>query len=172
MKTSVKSLVILATICVIVAIALAATNVLTAPKIEENEKEKTEKALLELLPDSGKISKIENLDSYTLPKSVTEVYRAENGGHVIKLKVSGYGGDIVIMCGISPEGKVVKTRYLSGNETKNIGEAAINVLSDKVIGKDKDNINEVDTVANATVSSKAYRSAVKDALDAVSILVN
>ncbi|MBQ9132418.1 MAG: FMN-binding protein [Clostridia bacterium] len=169
MKKSIKSILVLVCICATVSVLLALTNAITAPIIERNEQQNANAALLEVLPD-GKGFALVDLSSYTLPSTVSEVYRAENGGYVIKLTTTGYASGMVIMCGISADGKVVGSKLVASAETPSIGGVAAEGFASAVIGKDLTNVDAVDTVTGATRTTAAYRGAIKDALNTVIIL--
>lgn len=169
MKNSIKSIVVLVLICAIVSVIMAITNYITYPIIEKNEQQRANSALLEVLPDGGNFEQLD-LSSYTLPLTVSDVYLAENGGYAIKLTTTGYSTGMVIMCGISPDGKVVGTKLVSSSETPSIGGVAAEAYREKVIDKDISNIDGVDTVSGATKTTAAYRNAIKDALNSVVIL--
>ena len=169
MKKSIKSIAVLVSICAVVAILLACTNYLTAPIIEKNEQGKASGALLEVLPDGGSFE-LMDISAYTLPATVSEVYRAENGGYVFKLTTSGYDNGMVLMCGIGADSTVVGTKLISSNETPSIGGAAVGTFAPTLVGKDVTTIDGVDTVSGATKTTAGYRAAVKDALNAVVIL--
>ena len=169
MKKSIKSIAVLVSICAVVAILLACTNYLTAPIIEKNEQEKANGALFEVLPDGGSFE-LMDISAYKLPATVSEVYRAENGGYVFKLTTSGYAAGMVLMCGVGTDSTVVGTKLISSNETPAIGGAAVNTFAPTLVGKDVTTIDGVDTVSGATKTTEAYRVAVKDALNAVVIL--
>ena len=169
MKKSVKNILVLVCICSVVSVLLAITNTVTAPRIARNEYEKVKKALLEVMPDGKSFAEID-VSAYTFPSTVTAVYKSENGGYVIKLKTTGYASGMVMMCGVSAEGKVTGTKMISSNETPSIGGAAILSFSPDLIGKDGETVDGVDTVGGATKTTAAYRSAVKDALNAALIL--
>ena len=169
MKKSIKSIAVLVSICAVVAILLACTNYLTAPIIEKNEQGKASGALLEVLPDGGSFE-LMDISAYTLPATVSEVYRAENGGYVFKLTTSGYDNGMVLMCGIGADSTVVGTKLISSNETPSIGGAAVSTFAPTLVGKDVTTIDGVDTVSGATKTTEGYRAAVKDALNAVVIL--
>ena len=47
-------------------------------------------------------------DGQLTPEEVKEAYKADNGGYAFKLSTTGFGGEIVIMCGIGPDGKITK----------------------------------------------------------------
>ena len=169
MKKSIQDITVLVCICAVVSILLAITNALTAPSIAKNENEKANAALQEVMPDGKNFEKID-ISAYKLPATVTEAYKSENGGYVIKLNTTGYASGMVLMCGVSAEGKVTGTKVIASGETPSIGGAAINTLTPSFIGKDSGNIESVDTVGGATKTTAAYRSAVRDALNAMVIL--
>lgn len=169
MKKSIKSIVVLVCICVTVAVLMAMTNYITAPIIEKADQDKANAALLEVLPDGGSFELVD-ISTYTLPESVAEVYKASNGGYVVKVNTTGYAPGMSIMCGISADGTVVGTKLLLSGETPSIGGVAAEKFAPTVIGKSVSDIDGVDTVAGATKTTEAYRSAVKDALNAVIIL--
>ena len=75
MKSSIRSIIVLVSICAVVSIALALTNSVTAPIIEKNEAGKANAALLEVLPDGGSFETVD-MTAYTLPSTVTAVYKA------------------------------------------------------------------------------------------------
>ncbi len=169
MKKSIMSIVVLVCICAVVTVALALTNYITSPIIEENAQKTANAALLEVLPEGGSFEAID-LSTYTLPATVTDAWRASNGGYVIKLTTTGYSSGMVLMCGIAPDGTVVGTKMLSSAETPAIGGAAVDAFSPSFVGKTLDTVDGVDTVSGATKTTAAYRAAVKDALNAVVIL--
>ena len=111
MKKSIRSIIVLVSICAVVSILMALTNSVTAPIIAENDAKNANAALLQVLPDGGSFETVD-MSAYTLPSTVTAVYRASNGGCVVQLTTSGYSSGMVIMCGINPDGTV----YLNGTE--------------------------------------------------------
>lgn len=169
MKKSLRSILVLVCICAAVAILMALTNSITGPIIEKNEQLKANAALLEVLPEGGSFEQID-IGSYTLPSTVTEVYRAEKGGYVIKLNTTGYASGMVMMVGVSPDGTVAGSKIISSNETPSIGGAAADSVSAAAVGKDLSSIDGLDTVSGATKTTAAYRAAIKDALNTVVIL--
>jgi len=168
MKQNLKyvySVVALTIICAVVAIALAVTNSITAPIIAERLESEKSGAYAELLP-SGKGFKAIDISGVDLPETVTEVQAAENGGYVITLKTAGYGANFIIMCGIDAEGKVAGTKVLESTETLGYEKT----YGEKLIGSDVESIEGVDTIGGATKTTKAYKDAVKNALQAAVIL--
>ena len=169
MKKSIKNILVLVCICSVVSVLLALTNAVTAPIIAKNESLKANAALLEVMPDGKSFEKMD-IGGYTLPATVSEAYKSENGGYVIKLSTTGYSSGMVLMCGVSAEGKVTGAKLISSNETPAIGGVAAEGMAGQVVGKDGTTIDGVDTVGGATKTTAAYRAAVKDALNAAIIL--
>ena len=169
MKKSIKSILVLVCICATVSVLLALVNSITAPIIAKNEQQKSNAALFEVLPDGGSFTLVD-ISGYTLPATVAEVYRAENGGYVVKLNTTGYSSGMVLMCGISADGTVVATKLIASQETPSIGGTAADIFAATVVGKNAGDIDGVDTISGATKTTAAYRAAVKDALNAVIII--
>ena len=169
MKKSIENILVLVCICAVVSVLLAVTNAVTAPFIAENEAKKANAALLEVMPD-GKSFELLDISSYKLPATVSEAYKSENGGYVIKLNTTGYASGMVLMCGVSADGKVTGAKLISSNETPAIGGVAADTMAQNVVGKDGTTVDGVDTVGGATKTTAAYRAAVKDALNAAIIL--
>ena len=169
MKKSVKSIVVLVSICAVVSVLLALTNAVTAPIITQNEEKSANAALLEVLPDGGSFEKAD-ITAYTLPTTVTDVYLSENGGHVVKLNTTGYSSGMVLMCGINPDGTVSGTKLIASQETPSIGGAAAETYAAAVIGVDVSTVEALDTISGATKTTAAYKNAVRDALNTVIIL--
>ena len=171
MKKSFKSILVLLLICATVSVLMAFTNSLTAPIIEKNEQEKIAAALLEVMPDGGSFEALD-ISNYTLPATVSDVWSAENDGYIVKLVTTGYSSNMVVLCGISHDGKIVSTKLVSSTETPAIGGQAADELAPLLVGKDAAGVDGVDTVSGATKTTAAYRAAVKDALRAFETIEN
>lgn len=165
MKKYLNNIFVLVCICAVVSVILSVTNALTAPKIEANEKEKTRKALLQVMPDGVSFDPVD-ISGEALPATVREVYRAENGGYVIKLSTTGYSSGFVIMCGVRTDGTVSGAVCLSSTETLGYEKT----YGKNFLDKNKEEAENVDTIAGATKTTAAYRNAVRDALNAALIL--
>ena len=87
-----KPIVVLSLICVVVTGALAATNEVTAPIIEEATIAAENAARAEVLPEADSFSPVEGITV----EGVSAVYTADNGaGAAITASAKGYGGDVV-----------------------------------------------------------------------------
>ena len=169
MKKTIKSVLVLVCICAVVSTLMACVNFITAPIIQAAENNKSNEALLEVLPEGKSFEKLD-ISTLTLPATVIEAYDAKEAGYVFKLSTTGYATGLVFMCGVSADGKVVGTKIITSSETPAIGGAALDTVAPKTVGKNLEDIDGVDTVAGATYSTAAFKSAVKDALNAAVIL--
>ena len=166
MKKYVKNLIVFLCICSVITLLLATTNFITAPIIEKNQNALANQALLEVMPE-GKGFESVDITAYTLPATVTEVHKETNGqGYVVKLSTSGYGNNMIIMCGVNANGVVTGAVCLSSNETlskeKTYGENFTN--------KDAAGVEGVAIISGATKTTEAYKNAIKDALNTAIIL--
>lgn len=159
----IKPTAVLTVICLLVSGALAYTQGVTAPIIEESERKAAEAARAEVLPMADGFTKAE----IELPAGVSEIYTANNGeGVVITTANRGYGGDVVMMCGIGKDGKIVNVKVLKDSETPGIGSK---VLSKQYLGNlsGKDSSLEgVDAITGATMTSRAVAGNLKQAFEA------
>ncbi len=166
MKKNLKSVVVLTAICAVMSLLLAVTNYITAPIIEKNQNAAANEALLEVMPNGTSFVAVD-LSSYELPSTVSEAFKEESGvGYVIKLTTTGYGSGFVIMCGVNADGTVSGAVCLSSNET--LGHEK--TYGNNFTGKNSTEVEAVDTISGATKTTVAYRNAVKDAINAATIL--
>ena len=165
MKKSVQSTLVLVAICAVMAILLAVTNAITAPIIKQNQDAAANEALLVVMPGGEGFEKMD-ISSYTLPSTVTEVYKEANGGYVVTLTTTGYGSGFVIMCGVSADGTVTGAVCLASTETLGFEKT----FGESFTGKDAAGVDAVDTISGATKTTTAYKNAIKDALNAAVIL--
>lgn len=167
-KENLMPVVVLGSICLIVAALMAVINSYTAPKIADYEAQKVFESLKVVLDG--------HFEEVTVPAgapaTVTAMYKVtddDNGdfkGNVVTVKQKGYAGDILLTIGIDAEGKTTKVVITAQSEThgKNI-----NPLLDRLsAGVTAENVADVEAVSGATVSSTAIKSAIADAFKAVS----
>ena len=168
MAKHLKSVGVLVAICAVVAVLLALTNQITAPIIKDNEARKAAEALKEVLPD-GDLFEEMDLSKYQgkLPATVTKVYEeTEGAGYVIELTTKGFDKDMVIMCGVDPNGVVQGAKCLSSKETLGYEKT----YGDNFTKKDAAGVDAVDTIGGATKTTAAYKQAIKDAINTVLVL--
>ncbi len=169
MKDILKPIIVLTCICLVVTTLLAVVNFVTAPIILAAEEEAAAKARSEVLTQA---KSFELMKDVKLPEGVTEAYKGnDETGYVFMLETKGYGGTIKLICGIRTDGTMESIKTLSHSETSGIGSKVVDNATGynkNYSGKTAADYESVDFVTGATISSKAYRAAVKTAFDAYS----
>ena len=177
-KDFVMPMLVLSLICLVISGVLAFTNSVTEPIIVRAAAEREEEALHETIPEADDFERIaaEDLkmaDGNGIPASIREVYRTTNDAGYVFVVVAGggYGGDIKIMCGISPGGRIIRSKVLEHAETKGIGSKITeSPFNSQFEGIDSSAIDSVDAITNATKSSVAYIGAIRDVLEMFEII--
>ncbi len=168
---------------------LAVSNTVTADLIFEAEEKASSgpEVAMEVVPGS---SQFENVNEETIneikndkEKFVDAKKAVDDSGNVVGYgirtlsTVAGYGGDMELFVGVSPEGEVVGVKVLTMAETPGLGTNVQNQeFKDQFVGKSVDmdievvksgvsEDNQIQAVAGATFSSNSYTSAVNNALD-------
>ena len=164
-----KPIVVLSLICIFITGALAVTNEITAPIIEEARIAAENAARFKVLPDADGFTEVTGVDV----ENVTSVYTANNGaGTVITASAKGYGGDVVVMVGIGSDSNIVSITVTEQKETQGIGS---NVVSNDEYLAQYNGLSaaeplvlneDVDARTSATVSSTAVIDAVNAAITA------
>ena len=163
-NTPVKSIIVLLSICIFIAAAMAAINMVTAPKIAAAEKAAKEAALSTVLSENDGF---EQLELENLPESVTEVHKDKDGnGVVVVLAAKGYDSSkpISMAVGFDNDGKITALHVIScSGETAGIGDkVGKENFTSQFSGKDS-SLDGIDAISGATISSRAVLSSVKDA---------
>jgi len=176
-KEFLMPLIILPLICLIISGALAVVNSYTKPVIENASAQRAAQARKEIIPEAAgfELMEIDNFkNNYNLPLTITEVYStANNVGFIFIITTPGYGGNVVLICGIDPDGKIIKTAALAQTETKGLGTPIFEKpYLDQYWGRDKNGIENIDAKSGATISSNAYKNGVRDAFAAFEIVRN
>ncbi|MBQ8914560.1 MAG: FMN-binding protein [Clostridia bacterium] len=162
MNKNIKSVVVLTSICLIVAALLAAVNHITAPIIEKNALLAEQASLRVVLPGSEEFEELSPGES--VPQTVTGIYREVGGaGYAVTLETtSSYSQNpMTFTLGITADGKIAGVEVTNYSETKDFGD-----YPDTFVGKDAA-LEGVDITAGVTYSSEAFKSAVLDAFKAI-----
>lgn len=169
--------IILFAITAVAALILAKVNDVTKPIIEEQEIEKMQAAMAEVLPEADVFEEVplELSEESTL----TKIYKTD-AGYVVFAAPKGYGGEITMAIGIDAEFKVAGLSIISAeHETAGLGANCKNKeWQSQFIGKTEDiqvvkngaKDNQIDAISSATITSKAVTKAVNEALKAAKIL--
>ena len=168
-KSSVKDdfiapILVLSLICLVISGALALMNGVTHPMIEAAAAERTQLAMREVIPHA---TGFELIHDDELARTIRQAYRTQNDvGYVFVVGVKGFSGEIRIIVGIDPNGKLITSSTLSHTETKGIG----NILDElswtgQFDGKDS-SLAGISTVTGATISTSAYMNGIREAFAA------
>ena len=161
-------------ICLVVAVALAAVNGVTAPVIAELNAAKTQEAISAVLP-GGFDSEITDYADAT--GIVSKIYQGANG-YAVEVGPGGFDNTITMMVGIDNEGKVLGISVVSHTETAGLGAVSADgtpkgiAFRDQFVGASgsvavsKDG-GTMDAITGATITSRAICAGVNAALDAV-----
>lgn len=175
-NTYVKSFTVLTLICAVITAVLAAVNFFSAPVIAENEEKAAKEACFTVMEGAVDFEELD-LSQYSLPATVTAVYRESTGmGYVFKLSTRGYADGLVIVCGIDTDGLITGIYTVATSETEDLGGQAASPDSEYIlqyIGKDSSlsGINDLFTSSEtekggATKTSDGYKNAIRDAFTA------
>ena len=164
-----KPIVVLVLICIVVTGALAATNNVTAPIITAATEAAERQSRSELLPEAEDFEPVTGVEV----ENVSAVYKSTNDvGVVITSSAKGYGGDVVVMTAITPDGNIKQIKVTEQAETKGIGSKVVDTPSywESYVGVSAAQplvLNQdVDAVTSATISSTALINAVNSAIEA------
>ena len=174
MKKQLPGWAVLLIITLVAGLALGGTNALTKDPIDAAAAEKTNRAIAQVLPHFTAVEYNEE----------GHYYKATDGealvGYAIESTTVGFGGNLSLIVGITPDGVVYNTSVLSHAETPGLG-AKCNTdakfmaqwegfdPSAKSLSVKKDG-GDVDAITASTITSRAYTEAVKNAVNAVKAL--
>lgn len=167
-NTSIKAIIVLVAICLFIAVAMAAVNMITAPKIEKAARDAEQEALSAVLPENGGFEEVE-LES--LPEGVVAIYRDLDGeGYVAMLSIKGYDSSkpMSAAVGFTSSGEITSLEMISAQgETSGIGSKVTTPeFLSQFVGKTQE-LDGVDTISGATVSSSAVVRAVRESFEAL-----
>ena len=162
---------VLSLTCLVCSGLLGGAYALTKEPIEKAQAEKTKSAISQVLPHFETLEYEDDHHYYTAFDGDRVV------GYAIESSAVGFGGNISLMVGITPDGVVYNTSVLSHSETPGLGakcttdtkfmnqwrgfDPSVKQLSVKKDGGD------VDAITASTITSRAYTEAVKQAVDFV-----
>ncbi len=161
MKTqSLKSIIVLGSICLAVAILLSTVNYITAPIIEAAANSAATDSLKVVLPDATEFEEVELPEGTA--ETVTAVYKDKGGsGYAITLSTSSSYSQspMTFTLGVGSDGKITAVEMTNYAETKNFGD-----YPQSYIGADSA-LSGIELYAGVTYSSQAFKSAVTDAMN-------
>ena len=164
-KDIIKSTLILISIITLIVSAVIVVYNYTYVEPVEGLSGKAITAAKELL-NTEQISdiKIDGLD-----ESVKAIGKDENGNHAVYLSIKGYAGNgsIEMVVAVNSENQVIGVQIISNKDTPGLGTKVNDTdFLDSFTEKSADSISteNIDTIAGATISSKAVIEGVNTAL--------
>ncbi len=155
----IKPVLVLTLICIISSALLGLVNFVTDPIISARKSSEALETQKVFFPDASAFEEIPISLS-----GIRSVIHADSGGYLVTVETGGYNGTFPVIVGISEDGKVVGVNPDVSGETVDKGTlAGEKEFTDRFIGL-SENADGVDTISGATISSKAVRSAVTNAL--------
>ncbi|MFA7116029.1 MAG: RnfABCDGE type electron transport complex subunit G [Bacteroidales bacterium] len=182
-------LVTLTLICLVSSAILVGVYSLTKDPIDKANKTAEIAAIARVVPKFETLSTPETIKVETNSDKVAIVYKAFNKdqeliAYAIKITTSkGFGGNVTVMVGITPDGNFFNTKVLAHTETPGLGakmDPKQSNFSEQFKGKDpkvfklaptKDG-GDVDAITAATISSRAYCDALQMAVKVFNNLQN
>ena len=180
--------VVLSTITLFASLILASVYMLTKEPIAYSKTLKQRNAIKEVLPlfdhlDPKPIEVMDGVESIKVFKAYDKKHSII-GAAVQTSSNNGYNGHIDIMVGFDKAGVIVNYTILQQHETPGLGGKMVNWFKtnykkQSIIGKDPATANlsvsknggEVDAITGATISSKAFLFAVRNAYFAYSTFI-
>lgn len=157
--------------CLLCSAILGVAYAVTEKPIREAAAAKTSRSIGEVLPAFTSVEEITDGD-VTYFKAMADDALV---GYAIRSIVSGFGGPLTLLVGITADGKVYNTTVLSHSETPGLGakctsdqkfmaqwkglDPSVATLSVKKDG------GSIDAITASTITSRAYTQAVANALD-------
>ncbi len=155
-------------ICAVAGLALGLTYNITLPRIKAQEEAARQRLYRDLLPGADVFKEV-TIGSH---KYQTGWQHGQRIGVIFTVTGKGYGGDIVIIVGMDPAGRVTGVSILSQSETPGLGsKAAQPPFLRQYAGKSTEELKlridggKIDAVTAATITSRAVTSGVKSAVD-------
>jgi len=169
---------ILMSICLAAALVLAATYKITEPAIQAQKANEEKFALNAVMPQADEFlyKTGDRFEYYQALKDKNIV------GYILKIRASGYAGDIVLLAGIDPGGVIEAIEVLSHQETPGLGAritepwflgqfkgrpatglkmSGIHPVRNSHLTSEAEISNGVQAISGATISSRAVLDAVK-----------
>ena len=152
MKEMIRYGFILALICIAASASLATVNSLTRPRIIAQAQAEEQAGLKEVLPQAENFEPIKSTEDIIYYKAYDK-----NGkfmGAAFKASGKGYSSTIEVMVGMLDDGTITAIKVLSQNETPGLGA---NVAEPPFTSQfsHKKNLDDVQAITGATISSKA-----------------
>jgi len=165
MKDYIKFSSVLGIICLIAGAFLSLVHSVTEPEIQKQARLAEIRSLKNVIPELADYKET-TADGYKIFTVFDEQGRII--GYTFLCEAKGYSSTIKIMVGIDAQGNIKGVDIVSQNETPGLGSRIkeADFLSG-FKGRSPEDVQEVDTISGATISSRAVIEAVKENLKTV-----
>jgi len=154
MKEMVRYGLILSLICALASASLAVVNSITKPRIIAQAEAEEKASLKEVLPEATHFEPVKSGNDIIYYKAYTK-----NGKFIdVAFKTSGKGYSSIIetMVGLTLDGNITAIKILSQNETPGLGTPVTDSsFTGQFANKNMQDLNEVQAITGASISSKA-----------------
>lgn len=178
LESTVKNMFVsLTVICLVCSALLGGAYAITKDKIDKAEVNKQNEAIARVVPEFDNIPS-EEVFEVELEGKKYAVYPAKLSGEVvgyaINTSATGFSGPVVIMVGITAEGRIFNTVPVSHAETPGLGakiseegnpfvEQFKDMDPSATVLKVKKDGGDIDAITASTITSRAYTAAVESA---------
>ena len=170
MKEAIKLILVLTIICAVSSALLAAVYSKTKEPIAKSLEVRTANAAAKVMPEGVAVPERKEIGGVTF-------FVAKKDERITAMALegrskNGYGGEIVLMVGLSADGKLVNYQKLVANETPGLGtKMESDGFRKPLLGRPlkgdwrvKKDGGEVDAITAATISSRAVLECIRDAI--------
>lgn len=159
--------VVLFLICLVTALLLGLTNMITAPYIRANEWKTTQEAMNAVLPADS----YDEVEYTGGDATVDAVYKAGDAGYVVQVSpATSFSGNLTIMVGVDANLACTGISITSTGETSGLGSNASRpTFANQFVGKSgtvavtKDG-GDINAITGATITSRGVCEAVNSAI--------
>jgi electron transport complex protein RnfG len=161
---------VLAIICLVASASLALVNKLTSSRILAQAQAEEENSLKEVILGAVRFEPVKSGENILYFKA----YGSDGAllGAAFKAAKKGYSSVVETMVGMKKDGSITAIKVLSQNETPGLG-ARVTEPSFAAQFKNKSsvNLNEVEAISGATISSRAVIDAVNQKAQEIQALI-
>ncbi|MBQ3677590.1 MAG: RnfABCDGE type electron transport complex subunit G [Bacteroidales bacterium] len=184
MESSLKNMVIsLLVITLVAGLSLGFVQQVTKDPIANSKQQKQIEAISAVVPAFNN-NPLETCEKVAVDDDSLAVYTAQNGDEIVGYAIlsstnSGFGGNVQIMVGFNPDGTIYNTSVVTHQETPGLGDQmTTEKFRSQFIGFDcktkkarvKKDGGDVDALTAATISSRAFCSAINKAYRAFCVV--
>ena len=170
----------LGAVCLICGAVLGSLYAVTKKPIDRTRDAAEKEAVGKVLPDGGELSAPEKVGKDGIVEYYVQTRDGAAAAYAVKSSTAGFGGELVLMVGVLPDGTVNNTTVVEHSETPGLGAKCTDENShfreqwkgfgpDRELAVGKDG-GDVDAITASTITSRAYTAAVKQAVDFVKSL--